>query len=84
MRNIPWRELCPRDIPLLSRERHLPVHVHPGEVVEHLHASDIGLQMTLEPVQLLAKASIEGEAALLNRDVGACILHNSEIGTGPC
>lgn len=75
---LPWQKLVPRDIPPLKRERCFPVHVFSGEVTEHLLASDIGLQMTLEPVQHLTKARIEKEEALLSPEGGICTLRNSD------
>jgi len=89
-RPLPWRKLVPRDFPLLTRKFYLPVHVEAGEVVERMGGGDnpdatgrpypdIALQLTLEPVEGLAKACVEDEAALLHPGGdAACRLCNSD------
>jgi len=79
---LPWRNLSARDIPALERRPFRPVHVYAGETVERMPLAhppaDIALQMSLEPVQPLTKAVVEGEAALLAPGQDVCILHNSD------
>ncbi len=87
-RPLPWRKVIPRDFPPLTRQRHLPVQVLAGEVIQRMESGDgpqegdqpyfdVGLPLTLEPFVPLNKGRVEGEANLiLGKD--ACVLCNSD------
>ena len=77
-KDLPWRQLVPRDIPLLTHQKHLPVSISPGEIVERLTAHDIGIRMSLEPVVEMTKASVQGEGHLVSPGEGACVMQNSD------
>jgi hypothetical protein len=82
---LAWHKLIPRDIPILTRRKHLPVHVYPGEIIEiisrfeFMDQYNIATQMSLESVRPLFKASIENEGVLLNPNDRSCTLNSSDL-----